>query len=86
MIVKPYAARRLLVEALKDLDLDVHLSEAAVFALARGLEEYGRRAARRSLEAFLKENDHRRRLCIPRLRRLTDAAVEEALDSHATDA
>jgi hypothetical protein len=81
--VKPYAARRLLVEALQDLDLDAHLSEAAVFALARGVEAYGRRVARRALEAFLKENAHRRRLRIPRLRRLTDAAVEEALDGHA---
>ncbi len=83
MIVKPYAARQLLIQALKDLGLsDVHLSEAAVFRLAQAIEAYGRDLSRGALRAFLGENDDRERLSIPRLRRLRDEDVEEALDGH----
>ncbi len=82
MIVKPYAARQLFIQALKNLDLDVHLSEAAVFRLARALEAYGRDLSEESLRAFLRENEDRKRLGIPRLRRLRDEDVEEALDGH----
>lgn len=83
MLIKPYAARHLLIQALKDLGLsDVHLSEAAVFRLAQAIEAYGRDLSERTLRAFLGENDHRQRLSIPRLRRLRDEDVEEALDGH----
>ncbi len=84
MIVKPYAARRLLIQALKDLDLDdVQLSEAAVFRLAQAIEACGKNLSKRALQAFLEENDTRQGLKLFQLRRLTDEAVEEALDGHA---
>ncbi len=84
MIVKPYAARRLLIQALGDLDLDdVQLSEAAVFRLAQAIEAYGKDLSKRALQAFLEENDTRQDLKLFQLRRLTDDAVEEALDGHA---
>ncbi len=83
MIVKRYAARQLLVQAIDDLDLhDVHLSGEAVFRLAQAIEAYGRDLSERALRAFLGENEDRRRLSIPRLRRLRDEDVEEALDGH----
>ncbi len=84
MIIKSYAARRLLVQALRDLDLDdVQLSEAAVFRLAQAIEVYGKDLSKRALQAFLEENDTRQGLKLSELRRLTDDAVEEALDGHA---
>ncbi len=83
MIVKPYAARQLLIQALRDLDLDdVQLSEAAVFRLAQAIETYGKNLSKRVLQAFLEENDTRQGLKLFQLRRLTDDAVEEALDGH----
>ncbi len=83
MIIKPYAARRLLIQALRDLDLDVQLSEAAIFRLAQAIETYGKDLSKRALQAFLEENDTRQGLGLFQLRRLTDEAVEEALDGHA---
>ncbi len=83
MIVKRYAARQLLIQALKDLDLsDVHLSEASVFRLAQAVEAYGRDLSEKALRKFLRENDDRQRLGIAQLRRLRDEDVEEALDGH----
>lgn len=84
MIVKPYAARNLLIEALAELGLvDIQLSEAAVFRLAQALEGYGMDVAKMALEQFLEENDKRQQLRIRKLRRLGDEQIEEALNGHA---
>jgi N-methylhydantoinase B/oxoprolinase/acetone carboxylase alpha subunit len=87
MIVKPYAGRNLLSSALNELELaGVQISEAAAVRLAQVVEAYGKDVARRALRAFLDENEQRRRLRIPQLKRLSDRAIEEALDGHGTDA
>ncbi len=81
LIVKPYAARKLLLAVKRRLGLDqVQVAESAVFCLARLLEAQGRAMAESAFAAFREDNDNRERLSIPRLRRLTDEHVEEALD------
>ena len=81
MIVKPYAARELLLEAKKRLDAKhVQVSETAAFRLAQALDAWGLAVATAALEALGEDNEDRRRLRLRDLKRLTDEHVEEALN------
>ena len=81
MIVKPYAARELLLEAKKRLGADrVQVSETAAFRLAQALDAYGLSLAAAALAALGADNEDRRRLRLADLKRLTDAHIEEALN------
>ncbi len=83
MIVKPYAARTLLLEVKKRLGADhVQVSAEAAVRLAQALEVYGLSLAAATLEAFGEDNQDRRRLRLSNLKRLTAEHVEEALDIH----
>ncbi len=81
MIVTVHAARELFLEAKRRLEVDVHITEVAVFRLAQAMDVYGVALAAAALEAFDEDNANRRELLrIPERRRLTDDDVEVALD------
>ncbi len=80
MIMKAHAARAIFLEAKRRCDVDVHISEVAVFRLAQAMDAYGLALAAAALEVLKLENENRRRLLrIPAHKRLTDDDVEEAL-------
>ncbi len=81
MIVTVHAARELFLEAKRQLEVDVHIREVAVFRLAQAMDVYGLALAAAALAAFRQDNEGRRRLLrIPERKRLTDRHVQEALD------
>ncbi len=80
-MVKPYAAREILLEAKKRLGADrVQVSAPAAFRLAQALDAYGLSLAAAAFEALGEDNEERGRLRLADLKRLTDEHVEEALD------
>lgn len=84
MIVKPYAARNLLLEAKRRRGLDhVQVSDTASFCLAQALETVGRAWAESAFEALGEDNLERGRLRMDDLKRLTDEHVEEALNGES---
>ncbi len=81
MIVRPFTARQLLLEAKKRMGAkDVHISATAAFRLAQALDAYGLSLAASALEVLGTNNVDRRQLRLDDLRRLSDEHVEEALD------
>ncbi len=81
MIVKRHPVRELLLATKRRLGLDhVQVSEDAVFALARALENQGLAVAEAAFSAFREDNEDRRRVHLADLKRLTDVHVKEALD------
>ncbi len=82
MIVKFHPAENLFLKKKRQLGLDdVQIGKDAIFALAQALDAKGLAWAEEALKAFLKDNEERRRLLrIPELKRLKDKHVTEALN------